>query len=82
MCAGAEQREHELRLRLEPGSAALRAAELAPADVGVADIEAAAKRGARGLDFVVREVHARLAAHLGAAAAAGDQGESCACMLW
>ena len=79
MCAaraGVAQWEHELRLRVEPGSARLAAAELAPPDVGVSGVEAAAKTGARPLAFVVREVHALLAAHLNAAAATSDQGGS------
>lgn len=57
--------QHELRLALQPGTAALATAELAPADVDLADIVAAAGHHARPLGFVVREVHARLAAHLG-----------------
>lgn len=69
--AGAEPREHTLRLALQPGSVALAGAELSPADVDVADIVAAAADSARPLAFVVREVHARLDAALCKASAAG-----------
>ena len=62
---------HELRVALQPGSAAVRSAELAPADLDLADIVAAAQRHPRPLGFVVREAHARLAAHLAVPVAGG-----------
>ncbi|KAK9829697.1 hypothetical protein WJX72_007407 [[Myrmecia] bisecta] len=53
--------QHELSMRLQPGTASLASVELRPADADVADIGVAAVQGQRRLDFVVREVQARLA---------------------
>ncbi len=49
---------------LEPGKSDLAHASLQPADVDISDIAAAAEGGARSLEYVVREVHARLADRL------------------
>ncbi len=55
-------------LALTSGSASLAGAELLPADVDIADIAEAAQRGCGGFEFVVREVHARLATRMRRAA--------------
>lgn len=60
--------EHELTLALDASSATLAAAGLTPADVDISDIVVAAQRGCGGFEFVVREVHARLATRLRRAA--------------
>lgn len=65
-CATAD---HELSLHLQPGSSTVSGAQLTPADVEVGDIVEAARDGAqqgssRRIDFVVREVQARLGAWL------------------
>ena len=56
--------EYELALRLRPGGTAVAAATLAPPEVDVDDIVAAAAGRANARDFVVREVRARLAQRL------------------
>lgn len=63
-----ETAEHELKLALASGSASLAGAELAPANVDISDIMEAAQRGCGGLEFVVREAHARLATRMRRAA--------------
>ena len=63
-----EAAEHELEIALASGSASLASAELAPADVDISDIVEAAQRGCGNLEFVVREVHARLATRMRRAA--------------
>ena len=63
-----ETAEHELTLALASGSASLAGAELAPADVDISDVAQAAQRGCGGFEFVVREVHARLATRMRRAA--------------
>ena len=68
--------EHELTLALDASSATLAAAGLTPAEVEILDIVVAAQRGCGGFEFVVREVHARLATRLRRAALI--QGEPCA----
>ena len=55
-------------LALAAGSASLAGAELSPADVNISDIAEAAQRGCGGFEFVVREVHARLATRMRRAA--------------
>lgn len=64
--------DHELMLMLEPGKSDLADASLRPADVEISDIAAAAEGGARSLEYMVREVHARLADRL--SQAVGPQG--------
>lgn len=59
-------------LMLEPGKSDLADASLRPADVEISDIAAAAEGGARSLEYMVREVHARLADRL--SQAVGPQG--------
>ena len=60
--------EHELALALASGGASLAGAELSPPDTDISDIVEAAQRGCGGLEFVVREVHARLAIRMRRAA--------------
>ncbi|CAL8468618.1 g8158 [Coccomyxa elongata] len=64
--------DHELMLMLEPGKSDLADASLRPADVEISDIAAAAEGSARSLEYMVREVHARLADRL--SQAVGPQG--------
>ena len=63
-----ETREHELTLELGDGDGKLAAAGLSPPSVDISDIVSAAQRGCGGFEFVVREVHARLAARMHRAA--------------
>lgn len=56
--------EYGLALRLRPGGTAVAAATLAPAEVALDDIVAAAEERAQAPGFIVREVRARLAQHL------------------
>ena len=60
--------EHELTLQLGDSSGKLADAGLSPPSVDISDIVAAAQHGCGGFDFVVREVHARLAARMHRAA--------------
>lgn len=60
-CAAAD---HELSVHLQPGGSAVAGAQLTPADVEVADLAEAAREGRRPVDWLVREVQARLGAWL------------------
>ena len=60
--------EHELTLQLGDGNGKLADAGLSPPSVDISDIVAAAQHGCGGFEFVVREVHARLAARMHRAA--------------
>lgn len=53
-----------LRRQLLPVPAAVSSAQLTPADVEVCDVVEAAREGRRPMDYVVREVQARLGAAL------------------
>lgn len=63
-----ETMEHELTLQLCDGDGKLADAGLSPPSVDISDIVAAAQRGCGGFEFVVREVHARLATRMHRAA--------------
>ena len=63
-----ETMEHELTLQLGDGNGKLADAGLSPPSVDISDIVSAAQRGCGGFKFVVREVHARLAARMHRAA--------------
>lgn len=63
-----ETQENELVLALDAGSATLAGATLSPLSTDISDIVDAARCGCGGLEFFVREVHARLAARLRRAA--------------
>ena len=56
--------EYRLALRLRAGGTAVAAATLAPPEVAVHDIVAAAEGRAQAPGFIVREVRARLAQRL------------------
>ncbi|KAL4436584.1 hypothetical protein ABPG75_003723 [Micractinium tetrahymenae] len=60
-CATAD---HELSVHLQPSGDAVAGAQLTPADVEVADLLDAALEGRRPVDWLVREVQARLGAWL------------------